>query len=372
MMSATNESLEGMKRVMNPMLGETVGEQSKKIRYVRSFLQKRLIHTNLQLLYDCNFRCRICDFWQGEYQDRPRLTADQVRVIAKKLNLVGPQIISIGGGEPLLDEQVVEIVGELSTHHFPVMICNGWFVTPEVARALFSAGMYEISVSVDYASPELHDRQRGKQGAFERAIDALKILHENRTKPWQRVQMISVIMDDNIAEVEPLIELCAELGITYMVTLYSDSRGRLEERAPLSDVSRELLRLKNEHPQFVQLRGYVARFTDAVRAGGIGPCYAGKHLCNIDSQGNVSLCIDRLDQSAGNILEDDIEQIVTRLEEAHRRNRCRSCWTSCRGAIETLMYGDGRLGNALDYYQMTRSIPLHQTFERRSLAFPWR
>ena len=356
---------------MSLVVGDRVGEQTKKIRYVGSFLQKKLIHTNLQLLYDCNFRCRICDFWKDDFDGRPRLSPEQVEIIAEKLNRVGPQIVSIGGGEPLMHEEIVEIVRALSTHHFPVMICNGWFVTPELARALFSAGMYEISVSVDYASSKRHDRQRGQRGAFERAIEALRILHENRTEPHQRVQMISVIMDDNIDEVEPLIELCAEMGITYMVTLYSDSRGRLDRRAPGQDVSSELLRLKRKHPHFVQLRGYVARFTDAVRAGGIGPCLAGKLLCNIDSQGNVSLCIDRLDQSAGNILHDDMELILERLDEVHRRNRCRSCWTSCRGAIETLMHGNGRVGNALDYFQMTRSVPLDQPFGRSSLALPW-
>jgi len=108
----------------------------------------------------------------------------------------------------------------------------------------------------------------------------------------------------------------------------------------------------------VQLRGYLARFGEAVREEGVGPCYAGKNLCNVDSQGNVTLCIDRLDEPVGNLLTDEMSTIEERLLTAHRRNECRSCWTSCRGAIETLMYGGDLLPNLLDYHRMTREVAL--------------
>ena len=36
--------------------------------------------------------------------------------------------------------------------------------------------------------------------------------------------MISVLMDDNLEEVEPLIKLSREIGVTYMLSLYSWNR----------------------------------------------------------------------------------------------------------------------------------------------------
>jgi len=335
-----------------------VGESGKMSRYGYSFLRGKLVHTNLQLLYDCNFKCQICDFWKPAYRGRPRLTVDQVRTIACKLDEIGPQIVSIGGGEPLMHEDITGVIEALADRHFPVMICNGWFMTPEKARALFEAGIYEVSISVDYADPERHDAQRGVPGAHQRAIDALKMLHEARVHPWQRVHMISVVMDDNIEDIEPLIRMSRDMGITYLVTLYSDWRGRAATRATRPDISRVLLDLKDRYPDFVQLRGYLARFTDAVAHGGVGPCYAGKHLCNIDCQGNVTLCIDRLDDPVGNILRDDMRVLEGRLLERYRSNSCKDCWTSCRGSIETLQYGGQRVGNLIDYYRMTRPVLL--------------
>ena len=344
------------------MISLLTHDVGKKLRFARSCLRRSLIHVNLQILYQCNYRCRICDFWKEDYRARPRLTAADARVVSEKLNQIGPQVISIGGGEPMLHPELAEMVRILSQRHFPVMITNGSLVTPELARELFDAGMVEISVSLDYADAQKHDAQRGSRGAFEKAVAALKILHANRTHPEQRVNMISVIMDDNLSEVEPLIQMCERMGITYLLTLYSHSRGSKSPRPSPAAVSEELLRLKRHHRHFVALRGYLERFSEAITRGGVAPCYAGRNLCNIDSQGNVTFCIDRLEEPVGNILVDDMREIQDRLRERQRQNNCRDCWTSCRGSIESLLYGRQPLLNLFDYYQMTRPVALKRDF----------
>jgi MoaA/NifB/PqqE/SkfB family radical SAM enzyme len=335
-----------------------LNDRKKKRRYLRSFLTRRLVHVNLQLLYSCNFRCAICDYWKDPYPSYPRLSAAQIKLISDKLARVGPQVVSIGGGEPLLHPEIVEVVEALAEHHFPVMICNGWYITPERARELWRAGMYEISVSVDYADAAKHDAQRGVQGAHARALAALEVLHDTRDNPEQRVHMISVVMDDNLDEIEPLILRCREMGITYLVTLYSDGRGEKETRPVPVDVSARLLELKRRYPEFVVLESYIERFSQAIAEGGIANCRAGKNLCNIDSQGDVSLCIDRLDAAVGNILDDDIEELIERLAQRQRQDACKQCWTSCRGAIETMMYGKRPLQNLRDYWALTKPVAL--------------
>jgi MoaA/NifB/PqqE/SkfB family radical SAM enzyme len=336
-------------------------ETGKKLRYLRSFLTQNLVHLNLQILYQCNFRCQICDFWKKPYRRMPRLSPEQTEIISDKLaQSIGPLIVSIGGGEPLIHRGLTKIIRALARHHFPVMICNGSLVTEEKARELFSAGLHEISISVDYASAEKHDAQRGVQGAFDRAIRALEILQANRQRSNQRVHMITVIMDDNIDDVEPLIQLSEKIGVSYLVTLYSDHRGDKENKVSRVDLTERLLDLQKRYPRFVALRGYLGRFTEAATTG-VSPCYAGKNLFNIDCQGNVSRCIDQLDHPAGNILTDDVPAIQHALLDQFESGDCNKCWTSCRGNFETLMYGKQRLQNLFDGYRVTRSIPLHQS-----------
>lgn len=333
-------------------------DRGRKLRYLRNFLAGRLVHTNLQLLYTCNFRCRICDFWQPSYRDAARLSLKQVETISDKLAQIGPQIVSIGGGEPLLHPDIVGVVRALARHHFPVMICNGWYVTPEMARSLWQAGIYEVSISVDYADAKKHDEQRGAPGAYERALAALRVLNQERIHPRQRVHMISVVLEDNLDDLEPLIQMCREMGITYLVTLYSDSRGQRSVRSIPGQASQRLLGLKRKYREFVAVRGYLARFSEAIANGGIGSCSAGKQLCNIDSQGQVGLCIDRICEPVGNILTDDMTQLEQRLLAAHRENACQACWTSCRGNIDTLRSPRQIFGNAWDYHQMSKGLPL--------------
>lgn len=334
---------------------------TRKLRYAWSFLAGRIVHVNLQVLYDCNCRCRICDFWRGAYANRPRLAVEQAGTVADKLNEIGPQIISIGGGEPLLHPELEAIARALARHHFPVLITNGTLVTPEKARALWSAGMMEISVSVDYASARRHDAQRGLPGAFDQALKALEILHATRCHAEQRVHMISVLMDDNLDDAEPLIEQCEGMGITYLLTLCSPGRGQTMKRPPAAEVSRRLLDLKRRHPHFVALRGYVGRFTEAI-ARGVGPCQAGRLLCNIDTQGDVTFCIDHSGNPAGNILRDSMSDIVECLRRQHRASPCRHCWTSCRGSVETIRSLRQLPGNLCDYWQMARPIKLGGRF----------
>jgi MoaA/NifB/PqqE/SkfB family radical SAM enzyme len=329
----------------------------KRIKYMGNFMRHRLVHLNLQILYQCNFKCRICDFWKKEYAKMPKLSQAQMEVITEKLKRVAPLIVSIGGGEPLIHRDLVGIIKLLSRDHFPVMICNGWYVTPEKARAMWDAGLHEISVSVDYADAKRHDEQRGKVGAFDRALRALEYLNENRTDRMQRVHMISVVMDDNLDQIEPLIKLAKEIGVTYLVTMYSSGRGRKDDLARAAEISRHLLDLRRRYPNFAAIRGYLSRFSKAIDEG-IGPCYAGKNLFNIDCQGNVTRCIDRLDLVAGNILSDDFAPIERALRGQFENNDCNDCWTSCRGNFETLMYGRDRWQNLIDGYHVSKGIPL--------------
>ncbi|HUU69169.1 MAG TPA: radical SAM protein [Planctomycetota bacterium] len=306
-------------------------------RLVYGFLAKRLIHCNLQVTHRCNFRCQICDFWKDEHDPAQELSLHDIRVIARKLNRLGTLIVSLAGGEPLIRPDLYDIIRIMeSENHFPVLITNGWFVNETVAKDILRAGLQEISVSVDYADAKKHDAQRGREGAWERAINALHLLHRSRPHRRSRVHMISVLMDDNLDDIEPLIRLSREIGVTYMVSLYSWNRGQKRHRLPGEKVTRHLLDLKRRYPEFVTLTSYIERLDEAIEHGGIGNCQTGRLLLNIDSHGDVSRCIDTSEQPAANILSEDVREVCRKLGRVQREQDCAQCWTSCRGFAESM------------------------------------
>jgi len=322
---------------MWPALEREYHYQVRSLRLGLGFLTRRFIHANLQITYRCNFACRICDFWKQEHTVAEEMSLADIRAIGRKINRLGTLIISLAGGEPLLRADLPEVIRVLNAEgHFPILITNGWFVDEALAREILRAGLQEISVSVDYATAERHDAQRGKAGAWDRAIRALDLLNRHRPDLRNRVHMISVLMDDNLDDIEPLLRLAGDLGVTYMLSLYSWNRGSKTRHMPGADVTRRLLDLKAHYPQFVTLTSYLEQMDQAIAEGGIGDCQTGRLLMNIDVRGQVARCTETLDQPVGNILTEDIHEIRRRLHEVQRTTPCAQCWTSCRGFAESM------------------------------------
>jgi len=311
--------------------------QYRCLRLGVGFLSGRFIHCNLQVTYRCNFRCQICDFWKEEHDPADELSLADVRHIGRQLGRLGTLIISLAGGEPLIREDLFDVITILNrAGHFPILITNGWFVDETVARDILRAGLQEISVSVDYRDPARHDAQRGMPGSWQRAVRALELLNRARPDRRNRVHMISVLMDDNLDEVEPLIRLARDLGVTYMVNLYSWNRGTKTPRLPTSRVGEHLLALKARYPEFVTLTTYLEHLDQAIAEGGVGNCQTGRLLMNIDNRGRVARCTETLQEPVGSILADDIHQIRRRLLALQRTRPCAQCWTTCRGFAESM------------------------------------
>jgi MoaA/NifB/PqqE/SkfB family radical SAM enzyme len=330
--------------------------QARCLRLGLGFLTGRFIHCNLQVTYRCNFRCQICDFWKTEHDPAEELSVDDIRRIGRKLRRLGTLIISLAGGEPLIRDDLLDAIAVLNEEgHFPILITNGWFVDENVARDILRAGLQEISVSVDYRDPARHDAQRGLPGSWERAVRALDLLNRARPDRRNRVHMITVLLDDNLDDIEPLIRLSRDLGVTYMVNLYSWNRGTKAPRLPGESVTARLLELKARYPEFVTLTSYIDRLDRAIAEGGVGNCRTGRLLMNIDHRGNVARCTERLDEPVGNLLTEEMDAIRDRLWKVQASQECSACWTSCRGFAESMTMKP-RLRQMREFY---RSVKPH-------------
>ena len=104
---------------------------------------------------------------------QPEQSIEQFETGAKKLAKWGSLLISLAGGEPLLRDDIVEIVKVIGQWHFPFITTNGYLVDEKLARNLFSAGLWGVSISIDYADAERHDRARGVKGTTNRLCGRL-------------------------------------------------------------------------------------------------------------------------------------------------------------------------------------------------------
>lgn len=296
----------------------------------------RPVICNWQITYRCNFECKICTFWREEHRPEDELTLDDVRAVARKLEPLAPLLLTMTGGEPLLRDDLPAIARVLSRHHYFSVITNGWLVTPHRARDLYANGLGDVHVSIDYADPARHDEQRGQPGAFEQALRALQIFRDVRPSRRHGVRILTVVLDDNVEELEGLLLLAEELSVTLAVSLYSHRLDRKPRRYPKEPVVAYLRELKRRHPCLVSLQGYLDRFDEAIENDEVPGCGAGRTFVDIDDRGRVARCIDRNDQPVGDLRRDPLELILKRLDAEAEANPCGRCWTSCRGLADVI------------------------------------
>ena len=318
------------------------------MRLLRAWLSRSPIWCAWQVNYKCNFRCAFCHYWNDPAGQLPEQTVADFRRGAGKLARLGSLLVNIAGGEPLLRPDIVDIVAVLADAHLPLLTTNGWLVTPQLARDLFEAGLWGVSVSIDYASAERHDRQRGMPGAFDRAVAAIDHFRKARKFDWQRVNLMAVLLHDNLDQLEPLAKLAAQHDAFFMVQPYSQRKtGSVRFFNHEGHLAEFLLDLKARTPNMLSNPYFLSRF-DAAFNGGVPGCRAGWSFFNIDSTGDVSICVEERTNPVGNLHRDDMSTLVHRLRDRARHNACQDCWYNCRGEIESLYRPSG----------LIRSLPM--------------
>ena len=261
---------------------------SKKLQLARAWASGHPVWCAWQVNYRCNFRCSFCHYWRDPMGDQPELSVEDFRRGSRKLAGLGSLLISLAGGEPLVRPDIVEIVAEVAQWHFPFVTTNGWFSNQGLADELFAAGLWGVSISIDYADAQRHDRRRGMPGAFERALSAVEQTGSRRF-------------------------------------VYADDGA----------VGAHLLALRRKYSNILSNPYFLSRFDQALN-GGVPGCLAGRGFFNIDSTGDIAACVEQRGRPVANLFEHPEEEIVRRLRADESHKRCRACWYNCRGEIEAL------------------------------------
>ncbi|MFI6903189.1 radical SAM protein [Nonomuraea sp. NPDC050394] len=127
------------------------------------------------ITYACPLRCVHCYSESGRRPGR-QLRRDDLLRMADAIVAMRPAGISIAGGEPLLVKELFEVTERMTAAGIQVaLFTGGWTLRPEMVADLARA-FFRVSVSVDGATAEVHDRVRGRRGSFDRALRALAML----------------------------------------------------------------------------------------------------------------------------------------------------------------------------------------------------
>ncbi len=188
-----------------------------KLKYQRAIKNAIPLFAWFSLTEDCNLHCRYCfadaHFCIKRTEPKDELETDQVFAILDNVARAGTVAIQFAGGEPSLRRDLVEIVEHaVNKNIFVALNTNGTLINADIVRRLAKAGLSQVKVSVDGLKKN-HDWNRGK-GSFDKAINALKLFRDNGINS---VYLIMTLSNVNYDDLEPLIELTAELGIRFIM-----------------------------------------------------------------------------------------------------------------------------------------------------------
>jgi radical SAM protein with 4Fe4S-binding SPASM domain len=129
---------------------------------------------------DCNMRCRHC-FMSAPQAKHGAPTKEQLLFIVDQLAECGIFMVGLTGGEPLIREDLWEIIDALSQREIGVNILytNGWLVDEALLDKLEERKMHP-SFQLSFDGIGWHDFLRGVPGAEERTIAALKLLQKRK------------------------------------------------------------------------------------------------------------------------------------------------------------------------------------------------
>ena len=298
----------------------------------------------------CNSKCITCNQWMKKSNNE--MTTNELKDVFNQLSFTTVRDVYFGGGEPMLRQDIFELVEYASNIGFRVsMVTNGLLVSYEKAEKLVKKGLGSVSISID--GPEIvHDSVRGISGVYKKTLSALKIFADLKRKDERiKVNIATTIMKPTLNSVLYVVNLAEQLDVSISFSLLDFKpyffRGIawqdlwIKNQEKLNVVVDKIIEMKRQKPYVIsnsiQSLEYAKKyFKDPVRKD--IPCYLGFIELFIGPHGEVYPCwaLDPI----GNLRETKLRDILNSKTYRHKlldmwMKKCSGC--SC-GYIPNLRF----------------------------------
>lgn len=260
-------------------------------------------------------------------------------------------VLVFSGGEPLCRRDLFSLMDRARQHGIILALAtNGTTVNRDKAQQIRDSGVARVSVSLDGATAEVHDRMRQISGAFDKALEGIRHLHDADV-PFQ----INVTLTkQNAYQLEDVYDLARSLGAVAVhifmlvpvgcgqVLAETDMLSPQQYEQIMQDIcaleSRGEIQIKvtcGPHYERVkrelQIRPVSANPQFAIRHPQSRGCLAGLGVLFVSHRGDVYPC-GYLPVNCGNILEkrlidiwDDSEDLARMRDVAALEGKCGVC-----------------------------------------------
>lgn len=302
----------------------------------------------------CNAYCEFCGSRCGDHS--PELITNELTpgVICNCFKEIAEAydahniMINVTGGEPLLRQDLFDIMAYASELGFPWgLVTNGSLIDEAVVKLMKNSGMKTISISLD-GTAGIHNMLRKISDGFAKIEKAVKLL--KKAEFLDELQITTVVNHKNINELETLYSILQSWGIDSWRIATVDPIGRAENQ-------KELLLTEEDYEKYFtffhdyQFNGKITLMTSCSHYLGIYDnlyrshhfsCMTGRTIGSILANGDIFVCpnvprIPKLIQ--GNIKKDSFPDVWEngfqwfRNSDRQKCGQCSQCdyCEACRG-----------------------------------------
>jgi MoaA/NifB/PqqE/SkfB family radical SAM enzyme len=295
-----------------------------------NWVAERPIVVSFEVTDACTCWCKHCDHGGPRDESRNLKPAEYRRYMED----LRPCVVQVSGGEPLLRDDVVEIVRQIkggSKLPYTILVSNWSLMTEEKYLALREAGIDQFSVSLDFPD-ERHDEFRVYPGLYRHLEDLVprlaKLGHDD-------IVLNSCITSLNVGEIGAIADKARAWGVNLCYSAYSARRTGcrdyfLETASQLAELNRHLdaVEARRDSTNWIVNAPTTLEATRRYFANkGLPGCSAGLRFLVVTADGALQPCSMQFHRYR---LEDRARMI----EEFTRQNRCDECYVSIRSYLD--------------------------------------
>ncbi len=324
---------------------------------------------SLCVTYRCNQRCLMCDLpLRPNGEKRTELSRSEWLRVIDDIAADGGGTFNISGGEPLLRQDLAEILAHIRAKGLPASVnTNALLLNHDATRERFLAhAPTAVNISIDGADAETYERLRGSEGGwkvFPHAVEKL-VRDRDRQRIPLSINAVCILSPATLPQVPAIADLCESLGfdslgfmpiqeIPSVNVVYPEARDELwsneAKRRQVEAVVETIdwLLDRDRAGKGIALENSRA-YLEAVPLAFLGhesptPCVTGHLNTFIDPYGDVFPCVPFKEWKRtpiGNIRATTWPDLWR--SEAYRRSRaetrkCRACFWNCH-LEENLMF----------------------------------
>ena len=286
---------------------------------------RKPILVHFEVTMRCNARCAFCDYWKTDAGEKSR----ELKSFADAARYFNPMLVTFTGGEPTLRGDLEEIVSTVSGAirlKYVTLLTHGGMLSAERARSLWNAGVNQFNISLDYLDAR-HDKARGIPGLTEKIFRNVPTM---RAEGIDSIRFNTVMRNDNLDQMLPIVHRAAELGCGVNFSVYTDFKngnreGLLQDGSllELDETVAALLAYKRSRRGVITNSDYyLEQIPRYVRGEMKEPCQSGIRTIHVNPAGQVRRCPDF-----------PVDFHWTEFRRYQPVN-CNACFYACRGEAQ--------------------------------------